>query len=83
MLSALQVAEIAGRVAQLRADVPRLLSEYFKARLEACRPMPQDTEPDAVAEQLGAGVMSAALSPAPAELRSKLSDAATQMPMLR
>ena len=72
-------------MAKLRADVPAALSKHFKARLQACRPLRLNEDPDAAAatEQDGDEALPAALSPAPAELRGKLSDAATQLPILR
>ncbi len=80
---ALQVEEAAGRVAKLRGEVPAALSQHFRARLQACRPLARSAAPDAVAAQDGDAALPEALSPAPAELRGKLSDAATQLPILR
>ena len=80
---ALQVEETARRVAKLRADVPAALSKHFKTRLQACRPLTLNGNPDEATEQDGDEALPAALSPAPAELRGKLGDAATQLPILR
>ena len=81
---ALQVEEAAGRVAKLRAEVPADLSKHFKARLQACRPLAVNAVPDVSAAQPGGDeALPSVLSPAPAELRGKLSGAATQLPILR
>lgn len=79
----MQVMAAAQRVARLRGDVPEALSSHFRTRLQACRPMPGATEPEAAAERTESETPAEALSPAPAELQGKLASAATQMPMLR
>jgi hypothetical protein len=78
-----QVVEAARRVAQLRGKVPEAISQHFKERLQACRPVLQTPELEMAVGHADTGVPPAALSPAPAELKGKLADAATQMPMLR
>ena len=74
----------ARRVAQLRGLVPDALSSHFSARLQACRPPPCAAEPDgAAAEQADGAIRPDVLSPAPAQLQSKLASITVQMPMLR
>lgn len=81
---ALQVEEAACRVAKLRAKVPADLSKHFKARLQACRPIVLNAAPVvAAAQPSGDEALPSALSPAPAQLRGKLSGAAMQLPILR
>ena len=80
----LQVVAAARRVAELRSSVPAALSSHFSARLQACRPPPCAAEPDGVAaEQADGASQPDALSPAPAQLQSKLASITGQVPMLR
>lgn len=64
--------------------MPDALSSHFSARLQACRPPPCAAEPDgAAAEQADGAIRPDVLSPAPAQLQSKLASITVQMPMLR
>ena len=77
------MVEAARRVAQLRGNVPEAISQHFRERLQACRPILQASELEMAAGHADTKVPSVALSPAPAELKGKLANAAAQMPMLR
>ena len=64
--------------------MPTALSSHFSARLQACRPPLGAAEPDGVAaEQADGAKQPDVLSPAPAQLQSKLASITVQMPMLR